>query len=102
MFSVLFDHRKVIYCSEEEGKVHIIRHIEPSIHIEGGWEMDDDEEIVKKLKPFVHKIIWLMTKKRRDSFKPENIKQDDHSILGANVELSDSLINTSITQKVTQ
>ncbi|KAL9538548.1 hypothetical protein MBANPS3_010848 [Mucor bainieri] len=102
VFSDLLDHRKVIYCSEEEGKIHIIRHIEPSIHIEGGWEMDDGEEIVKKLKPFVHKIIWLMTKRRRDSFRPENIKQDDRSILGANVELSDSLINTSIAQEVTQ
>jgi hypothetical protein len=102
IFSDLLDYRKVIFCSEEEGKIHIIRHIEPFIHIEGGWEMDDGEEIIKKLKPFVHKIIWLMTKRRRDSFRPEHIKQDDRSILGANVELSDSLINTSIAQEVIQ
>lgn len=64
--------------------------------------MDDGEDIVRKLKPFVHKIIWLMTKRRRDSFRPENIKQVDRSILGANVELSDSLINTSIAKEITQ
>ncbi|KAI8639017.1 hypothetical protein BD408DRAFT_435562 [Parasitella parasitica] len=102
VFSDLLDHRKVIYCSEEEGKIHIIRHIEPHIHIEGGWEKDDGEDIVKALKPHVSKIIWLMTKRRRDSFRPENIKQEDRSIVGTNVELSDSLINTSIAQEVIQ
>ncbi|CEP07798.1 hypothetical protein [Parasitella parasitica] len=102
VFSDSLDHRKVIYCSEEEGKIHIIRHIEPHVHIEGGWEKDDGEDIVKALKPHVSKIIWLMTKRRRDSFRLENIKQEDRSILGTNVELSDSLINSSIAQEIVQ
>ncbi|KAI7907175.1 uncharacterized protein BX663DRAFT_427048 [Cokeromyces recurvatus] len=94
------DSRKIIYCSEEEGKIHIVRHLEPFIHIEGGWEVDDGEDIVKKLKPFVHKIIWILTKRRRDSFKPENIRQEDRHMLGQNIEISESLIDTSVAQEV--
>lgn len=94
------DNRKIIFCSNEEGKVHIIRHIEPSIHVEGGWEKDDGEEIIKKLKPFVSKLVWIMTKRRRDSFRPENVKEEDKAVLGQNVEISDLLINTSIAHEV--
>lgn len=90
------DNRKIIFCSEEEGKVHIIRHIEPSIHVEGGWEKDDGEDIIKKLKPFVSKLIWIITKRRRDSVGPENSIHD----LAKNIELSDLLMNTSIAQQV--
>lgn len=94
------DCRKIIYCSEEEGKIHIIRHIEPFIHIEGGWEKDDGEEIVKKLKPFVNKIIWLVTRRRRDSFKQEHIKEQDRQLLAHNVEISESFIDTTIANEV--
>lgn len=100
LFADGVDNRKIIFCSEEEGKIHIIRHIEPFIHVEGGWEKDDGEDIIKKLKPFVTKLIWIITKRRRDSFKPENVKIQDQGILGNNVELSDLLMNTSIAQQV--
>ncbi|KAI9360136.1 hypothetical protein BD770DRAFT_362208 [Pilaira anomala] len=83
------DKRKILYCSEEEGKIHIVRHIEPFIHVEGGWEKDDGEEIVSKLKPFVSKIIWIMAKRRLDLVTPMK-----------NIELSDLLIETSIAQEV--
>lgn len=93
------DNRKVIFCQEEEGKIHIIRHIEPFIHIEGGWEKDDGEDIVKKLRPFVHKIVWVITKRRRDSFKPGRISEADKSILGHNVEVSELLLTSSIARE---
>lgn len=83
------DKRKILYCSEEEGKIHIVRHIEPFIHVEGGWEKDDGEEIVNKLKSFVSKIIWIMAKRRLDLVIPMK-----------NIELSDLLIETSIAQEV--
>lgn len=90
------DNRKIIFCSNEEGKVHIIRHIEPFIHVEGGWEKDDGEDIVQKLKPFVSKIIWILTRRRRDSFTPEK----NNNLVGKNIELNDSLIKTSIAHEV--
>lgn len=89
LFFDSIDKRKILYCSEEEGKMHIIRHIEPFIHVEGGWEKDDGQDIVNKLKPFISKIIWIMTKKKIDSVLPTK-----------NIELSDLLIDTSIAQQV--
>ncbi|KAI8969272.1 hypothetical protein BDF20DRAFT_827316 [Mycotypha africana] len=89
-----FDKRKILYCSEEEGKVHIVRHIEPFIHIEGGWEMDDGENIVKKLKPFIHKIVWLLPKNKLEASKDVQV--------GSNIEVSDSFIDTSIAHEITQ
>ncbi|KAG0746850.1 hypothetical protein G6F62_001617 [Rhizopus arrhizus] len=92
------DYRKIIYCSEEEGKMHIIRHIESSVHIEGGWEQDDGEEIVKKLKPFMNKIIWIITKARKDSLKHEETRGG----LGHNIELVEKLLDTSVAREVMQ
>ncbi|KAI8988763.1 hypothetical protein BDB01DRAFT_701263, partial [Pilobolus umbonatus] len=79
--------------------VHIIRHIEPHIHVEGGWEMDDGEDIVRKLKPFIHKIIWIISKRRRDSFKPQSIDEKDRDRIGINIEMSETLTDTSIARE---
>lgn len=80
------DNRKIIFCSEEEGKIHIIRHIEPYIHVEGGGEKDDGEDIIQKLKPFVSKLIWIH-KTKANSHLPT-------------VEIADLLMHTSIAQQV--
>ncbi|CAO3587789.1 unnamed protein product [Absidia cylindrospora] len=90
------DMRKVLFCSTEEGKIHIIRHLEPQLHIEGGWEYDDGEDIIRKIRPFVAKAIWVITKRRRSSFNQANLKADDQGILGSNVELTDHLLDTSL------
>ncbi|EIE83545.1 hypothetical protein RO3G_08250 [Rhizopus delemar RA 99-880] len=78
--------------------MHIIRHIESSVHIEGGWEQDDGEEIVKKLKPFMNKIIWITTKARKDPLKHE----ENRSGLGHNIELAEKLLDTSVAREVMQ
>jgi hypothetical protein len=78
------DSRKILFCQTEEGKIHIIRHIEPFCHIEGGLENDDGEEIVDKLKPFVSKITWIT---QRDVTKPH-------------VDIAKSLLNTSVAREV--
>ncbi|KAI8883777.1 hypothetical protein K501DRAFT_218856 [Backusella circina FSU 941] len=78
------DSRKILFCQTEEGKIHIIRHIEPFNHIEGGLENDDGEEIVDKLKPFVTKITWIT---QRDVKKPH-------------VDVAKSLLNTSVAREV--
>ncbi|KAI8344850.1 hypothetical protein BC941DRAFT_366443 [Chlamydoabsidia padenii] len=90
------DRQRILFCSTEEGKIHLIRHLESQIHIEGGWECDDGEDIVRKLRPFVQKVIWVITKRRRSSFNQSNLKVDDQGILGANVELTDHLVDTSL------
>ncbi|KAI9272618.1 hypothetical protein BDA99DRAFT_498765 [Phascolomyces articulosus] len=92
----LLDPRKILWCATEEGKIHMIRHIEPAVHIEGGWELDDGEDIVRKLRPFVSRLIWVITRRRRSSFNQARLKESDQGIIGANVELAEKLLETSI------
>ncbi|CAO3653235.1 unnamed protein product [Cunninghamella echinulata] len=100
------DPRKVLFCSTEEGKIHLVRHLEPQIHIEGGWEEDDGEDIIRKLRPFIPKLIWVITKRRRSSFNTSSTKKqlplklEDQGILGPNVELTDHLLDTSFAKEL--
>ncbi|KAI9303375.1 hypothetical protein BJ944DRAFT_268521 [Cunninghamella echinulata] len=99
------DPRKVLFCSTEEGKIHLVRHLEPQIHIEGGWEEDDGEDIIRKLRPFIPKLIWVITKRRRSSFntskkQQQSLKPEDQGILGPNVELTDHLLDTSFAKEL--
>ncbi|KAI8060018.1 hypothetical protein BC940DRAFT_312970 [Gongronella butleri] len=82
-----FDPRKIVWCEKEEGKVHLVRHLESQIHIEGGWEQDDGEDVVRQLKPFVPKIIWVQ-------------KQSRHVPLGASVEMVQDVVDTSFAKDV--
>lgn len=93
------DARKILYCSTEEGKIHMIRHIEPHIHVEGGWELDDGEDIVRKLRPFLQKVIWVITRRRRSSFNQAKLKASDQGILAANVELAEKFVETSLARE---
>jgi hypothetical protein len=57
--NLLIDPRKILYCSSEQGKLHLIKHIQPAIHVEGGWEMDDGSFIVEQLAGLVEQKIWI-------------------------------------------
>ncbi|KAI9490812.1 hypothetical protein BDB00DRAFT_768262 [Zychaea mexicana] len=96
----VLDTRKILWCSTEEGKIHMIRHIEPAVHIEGGWELDDGEDIVRKLRPFVPRLLWVITRRRRSSFNQARLKESDQGIMGANVELADKLLETSVASEI--
>ncbi|CAG8517929.1 761_t:CDS:2 [Ambispora leptoticha] len=48
------DERKVLFCETEEGKIHIVRHLESSVHIEGG-----SAETVDLVRGFVERIVWI-------------------------------------------
>ncbi|KAG0169812.1 hypothetical protein DFQ28_002866 [Apophysomyces sp. BC1034] len=94
------DSRKILYCSTEKGKVHMIRHIDPQIHVEGGWELDDGEDIVRTLRPHVQKLLWVITRRRRSSFNQSKLKDSDQGILGPNVELTDQFMDSSLAREV--
>ncbi|CAG8493812.1 12708_t:CDS:2 [Ambispora gerdemannii] len=51
------DERKVLFCETEEGKIHIVRHLESPIHIEGGTA-----ETVDLVRGFVERIVWINSK----------------------------------------
>ncbi|KAH8548337.1 hypothetical protein BGW37DRAFT_460902 [Umbelopsis sp. PMI_123] len=93
------DRRKLLYCETEEGKIHMIRHLEPAVHIEGGWEKDDGEDIVRKIRSFVGKVVWVITRRRRSSFGKDGIKEGDEGIIGPNVEITEKLIESTVARE---
>lgn len=93
------DRRKLLYCETEEGKIHMIRHLEPAVHIEGGWEQDDGEDIVRKIRTFVGKVVWVITRRRRSSFGKDSVKEGDEGIIGPNVEITEKLIESTIARE---
>jgi hypothetical protein len=93
------DRRKLLYCETEEGKIHMIRHLEPAVHIEGGWEQDDGEDIVRKIRTFVGKVVWVITRRRRSSFGKDSVKEGDEGIIGPNVEITEKLIESTVARE---
>eukprot|EP00298_Acanthocystis_sp_HF-20_P012637 c19988_g1_i1.p1 GENE.c19988_g1_i1~~c19988_g1_i1.p1 ORF type:complete len:196 (+),score=71.15 c19988_g1_i1:29-589(+) len=49
----LVNELKAIYCSKEEGRISIVRQIEPHLHVDGS------EDIVKALQPYTKKICFI-------------------------------------------
>jgi hypothetical protein len=41
------DSSKILFCSTEQGKVHMVRHVDPSLH------MDWNPEVLIELSPFI-------------------------------------------------
>ncbi|CAO3594694.1 unnamed protein product [Absidia cylindrospora] len=97
----LLDKSRVIYCQDELAKVDLVQNVlRPAIHVEGGWELDDGEDIVRGLHLSVSKLVWVITRRRRTSFNKENMKPEDHDLLFDSVELTDSLLDTSLAREV--
>ncbi|KAI8333433.1 hypothetical protein BC941DRAFT_434697 [Chlamydoabsidia padenii] len=97
----LLDKSRLIYCQDEMAKVDLIKNVLcPTIHVEGGWELDDGEDIVRSLhSSSVSKLVWVITRRRRTSFNKENIKSQDQDLLLDTVELTDSLLDTSLARE---
>lgn len=71
--NILLDSRKILYCSTEQGKLHLIRHIQPQIHVEGGCESDDGSFIINGLN--VEQKIWI--KKNPPLMSDEKLQMTD-------------------------
>ncbi|KAL9543283.1 hypothetical protein PS6_009374 [Mucor atramentarius] len=79
---------KVLWCSSEKGKLHLIKHINPSIHIEGGWENDNGREIIENLQ--VERMIWIGHQQKA---VPMNTTK-------TNVEIAVQILYTSVAKQV--
>ncbi|CAO3607947.1 unnamed protein product [Cunninghamella echinulata] len=98
---LMLDRSRIIYCQTEQEKQDIIQHqLCPAIHIEGGWELDDGEDLIRQLRSSIQQVVWVITRRRRTSFNKENIKQKDQDILADNVELTDSILDTSFAHDI--
>ncbi|CAO3639913.1 unnamed protein product [Mucor fragilis] len=85
---LVIDECKVLWCSSEQGKLHVINHINPSIHIEGGWEDDNGRNIIENLQ--VERMIWIGHQQKAIPMNSTKM----------NVEVADQILNTSIAKQV--
>ncbi|KAI8644896.1 hypothetical protein BD408DRAFT_383176 [Parasitella parasitica] len=85
---LVIDESKVLWCSSEQGKLHMVSHISPSIHVEGGWENDNGSNIIYNLQ--VERMIWV-------GHQQKNVPSD---ITRNNIEMADKIICTSIAKQV--
>jgi hypothetical protein len=86
--SLSIDPRKILYCSTEQGKLHLIKHIQPSIHVEGGCELDNGSFIIKELLNLVEQKIWIKS------------GGDDNDNESNNIEIADNILKTCIAKQV--
>lgn len=86
--NLAIDSRKILYCSTEQGKLHLIKHIQPSIHVEGGGELDDGQFIIDQLKNSnIEQRIWVTS-------------SDNHTTTDSNLQCVDNILKTSIAKQV--
>lgn len=86
--NLAIDSRKILYCSTEQGKLHLIKHIQPSIHVEGGGELDDGQFIIDQLKSSnIEQRIWITS-------------SDNHTTTDSNLQCVDNILKTSIAKQV--
>ncbi|SAM02125.1 hypothetical protein [Absidia glauca] len=94
------DVSRIVYCQNEQHKLDLIQNVlRPAIHIEGGWELDDGEDIIRALQSHVPRLVWVITRRRRTSFTTENIKPKDKDLVHPAVELTDSLLDSSLARE---
>ncbi|CAO3642815.1 unnamed protein product [Mucor hiemalis] len=83
--NLVMDSRKILYCSTEQGKLHLIKHIQPSVHVEGGSELDDGQFIIDELKHSnIEQRIWITSNQSKDS----------------SLQCVDNILKTSIAKQV--
>ncbi|CEP16834.1 hypothetical protein [Parasitella parasitica] len=85
---LVIDESKFLWCSSEQGKLHMINHISPSIHVEGGWENDNGSNIIYNLR--VEHMIWI-------GHQQKSVPSD---INRSNIETADQILCTSIAKQV--
>ncbi|CAG8594883.1 15272_t:CDS:2 [Funneliformis caledonium] len=98
--SKVIDERRVLFCESDEGKIHIIRHLEASVHVEGGV---NGEEAVEMVRGFVGSVLWAI---RGGNSEPVNrseaneVKANVDRSQWSNVEISGNLWTSNLTFEV--
>ena len=118
LFEGVIDERRVLFCETEVGKVHIIKHIGASVHVEGATGVVG-ENIVEDVRTFVGKVVWVVKRldRERDGESDgsgkekhetsESSESSESSVLNkpvdrskwANVEISESLIMSNLSRE---
>ncbi|CAG8438274.1 3698_t:CDS:2 [Scutellospora calospora] len=95
----VIDERRVLFCETEEGKIHIIRHLETNVHVEGGM---NGEECVEMVRSFVDNVIWLLhgdNIRNGTLAESSEIKSNIDRSQWTNVEVSQNLWTSSLSHE---
>jgi hypothetical protein len=107
LFEGVIDPRRVLFCEMEEGKVHIIKHIGASVHIEGASGAEG-ESIVENIRNFVGRVVWIVKRlDKEDDDGGEKVKEENEGVAKksvdrskwVNVEISDALITSNLSKE---
>ncbi|KAJ3212332.1 hypothetical protein HK099_007756 [Clydaea vesicula] len=72
--SYIIDSRRILFCSTEKGKIHLVRHIKPFLHI------DSNKEDVIELSPYVEKLIFCKKTKLPNNQHHSLHSKEDYNI----------------------
>ncbi|CAG8496999.1 hypothetical protein C2G38_2120406 [Gigaspora rosea] len=96
----VIDERRVLFCETEEGKIHIIRHLETNVHVEGGT---NGEECVEMVRGFVGNVIWLLhgdNNKNGTLTENSEIKSNIDRSQWTNVEVCQNFWSSSLSHEI--
>jgi len=105
----VIDERRVLFCETETGKVHIIKHIGASVHVEGATGVVG-EKIIEDVRTFVGKIVWIVKqldrerdgennrsgKEKHESSESSTLSKPVDRNKWVNVEISESLVMSNL------
>lgn len=100
--SGLFDIRKLLFCTTVDGRVHMVRHLEPVVHVEGPLVKLPKDSPMERLWQFIPRMIRVgrpetaLKKTAVDSWD----SKPDVPVEGGNVETVDSLMNSSLAKEI--
>ncbi|KAI8990093.1 hypothetical protein BDB01DRAFT_903759 [Pilobolus umbonatus] len=93
----VLDEERVHYCSSEDEKTQLIEAINPSIHIEGGWELENGKNTIQTLlqKKSVETVIWIIPNNSPD-------RTTFNENIGLNLELVEHIFSSSVAKQYFQ
>lgn len=89
--------KQVHYCTTEQNKMELLRRLKPSIHIEGGWEMEDGYSIVGQILngiSSVNKLIWVVSNQKRELYYHDESSEAD------TLEFTDNITHSSLARDI--
>ncbi|KAI9003881.1 hypothetical protein DFJ74DRAFT_647119 [Hyaloraphidium curvatum] len=95
------DFRKVLFCSSAEGRAHMVRHLEPHVHVEPAGR--SEPEAVAGLWKHVPRVIRVVKARHPGGRRASTASIGDESEVvpeGPNVEIAGSVMGSSLAKEV--
>ncbi|KAI8878686.1 hypothetical protein K501DRAFT_195232 [Backusella circina FSU 941] len=88
---------QVHYCRTEQDKIQLMKRLRPSIHVEGGWEMEDGHSIIGQILNgigSVNKLVWVVSNLKRKLHYQDEFSEADA------LEFTDNITHSSLAREL--